>query len=315
MKRKNITRKSFITTTGLTLSGTLIGASALSYENSISKISPHPEGNISIQQIIELMIATVEGGSIKKTVDSIKIGNPAVKCTGVVSTFLATAEIIQQTAKLGANLIITHEPTFYNHRDETEWLNDDPVYAYKRSLLNKNNIVVFRFHDYWHRHKPDGILQGLLEKLEWEKFHQRTERNTGICFIPETSLQNLAAFFKGKMDIKRPFYIGDPELRCTKVGLLAGSWGPQSQMKMLRDDDVEVLVVGEVAEWETSEYVRDASYIGMKKGLIILGHAPSEAPGMEYLVKWLQPKIPGIPVYYEHTSDAFNLVDKDKNKI
>src|SRR5690554_230004 len=131
MKRKNITRKSFITTTGLTLSGSLIGAPALSYGNSINRIGPQADNNLSIQQIIDLMIATVEGGSINNTVDSVKMGNPAAKCTGVVSTFLATAEIIQQTAKLGANLIITHEPTFYNHRDETEWLNDDPVYAYK----------------------------------------------------------------------------------------------------------------------------------------------------------------------------------------
>ncbi len=45
--------------------------------------------------------------------------------------------------------------------------------------------------------------------------------------------------------------------------------------------DVEVLLVGEVPEWETVEYVRDASAQGRHKALILLGHEVSEEPGMK----------------------------------
>ncbi|MEX0686349.1 MAG: Nif3-like dinuclear metal center hexameric protein [Balneolales bacterium] len=295
-----ISRKDFIHISGLSLSGTLIGFQTIYLEGNKGQ-----NNNTTIQEIINLMTEAIEGEPLRRTVDTLKIGDPSQRCTGIVSTFLATADIIQKTADLGANFIITHEPTFYNHLDEVDWLEGDKVYQFKRELLEKNNITVWRYHDYWHRHKPDGILQGFLESIGWEKYLKITRRNTGICNVPKISLKNLAGYFKETLNLKRPFIIGNPNQECTKIGLLPGSWGPRSQMGMLRDDDIEVLVVGEVAEWETSEYVRDAAYAGMKKGLIILGHAPSEAPGMEYLVGWLKPKLPGIPIYYENTTDAF----------
>lgn len=304
MLNKTLSRGNFIKTSGLSLAATLIGGPSFIYG-----INSNRNENLTIQQVVDLMIGSIGGDLLRDTVDTIKIGDPTMKCSGVVSTFLPTAEIIQETANLGANLIVTHEPTFYNHRDKVDWLEGDPVYEFKRELLEKNNIVVFRFHDYWHKHEPDGILHGLLKEIGWTNYLQKTIRNTGICIIPETSLKDLGHFFEEKLDLKRPAIVGNPNLRCRQIGFLAGSWGGRSQMRMLQEEEIEVLVVGEVDEWETSEYVRDATFAGMKKGLVILGHAPSEGPGMEYLVKWLQPKIPEIPVYYEHTTDAFIPVD------
>jgi hypothetical protein len=63
---------------------------------------------------------------------------------------------------VGANLIIAHEPVFYSHLDQTDWLRRDTVYNAKRRLLDEHHIVVWRFHDYWHMHQPDGILTGVL---------------------------------------------------------------------------------------------------------------------------------------------------------
>ena len=77
---------------------------------------------ITIQQAIDTIIAAVPGGPPPDTVDTVKIGDPTQPLTGIVTTFLATVEVIEQAAQLGANLIITHEPIFYNHRDETDWL-------------------------------------------------------------------------------------------------------------------------------------------------------------------------------------------------
>ncbi|MEO6232153.1 MAG: hypothetical protein ABJB11_21635 [Ferruginibacter sp.] len=50
-------------------------------------------------------------------------------------------------------------------------------------------------------------------------------------------------------------------------------------------------------EWETAEYVRDAELLGHNISLIVLGHPVSEEPGMEWLVDWLQPKIPGVKIH------------------
>jgi len=47
-------------------------------------------------------------------------------------------------------------------------------------------------------------------------------------------------------------------------------------MRILNSADVDVLVIGETREWEGIEYARDVLTAGKKKGLIVLGHVPSE---------------------------------------
>ena len=70
--------------------------------------------------------------------------------------------------ELGANFIITHEPTFYNHEDHTGWLEDDPVYRAKRRLLDESGLAVWRFHDQWHMYPGDGIISAVATSLGWQ---------------------------------------------------------------------------------------------------------------------------------------------------
>ncbi|MEZ4828236.1 MAG: Nif3-like dinuclear metal center hexameric protein [Bacteroidia bacterium] len=295
-------RRTFLKNTGLTLA-----AASLS---GMPQILAHNDRNrrpddMTIQEAIDTIIAEIPGGRKAQTVDTVKSSDPSQKLTGIVTTFLATVDVIRTAIKKGANLIITHEPTYYNHLDETDWLKNDPVYTYKRELLEKNNIVVWRFHDYWHTYRPDGILTGFLRDMKWESYVDDT--NDNICVIPETTLEKLAKEFSKKLHLDRCFTVGNPSLTCKRIGLIPGAAGRQMQIGFLRQD-IDVLVVGEVSEWETAEYVRDASQAGIKKGLIILGHAQSEEPGMAYLVDWLQDIIPDMPVYHVPATDPFRPV-------
>jgi hypothetical protein len=60
-----------------------------------------------------------------------------------------------------------------------------------------------------------------------------------------------------------------------------------------------------VHEWETAEYIRDARLMGSKTSLIVLSHSVSEEPGMEYLVEWLQPKVPGLKITHIASNSPF----------
>src|SRR5580704_3730099 len=51
----------------------------------------------------------------KETVDTFKAGNPDTPVTGIAVTMMATMDVLQRAAANGQNLVITHEPTFYNH--------------------------------------------------------------------------------------------------------------------------------------------------------------------------------------------------------
>jgi len=267
---------------------------------------------MTIQDVIDLIIDEIPGAPIDESVDTFKSGDPSRPVTGIVSTFLATSDVIESAAALGANLIITHEPTYYNHLDTTDWLPDDPVYAHKRRLLDEHGIAVWRFHDYWHLVQPDGILTGFLKKLGWEEYpiSDGDRRDLPSTLeIPPTTVAELAAHCKDRLKIDHPLQlVGDPEMACRKVGLSLGAYGGRGQIEFLRRSEVDVLLVGEINEWETSVYVKDARSMGRATSLLMLGHANSEEPGMEFLVDWLQPLVPDVPVHHVPGGDPFVLV-------
>ena len=111
---------------------------------------------------------------------------------------MATFDVLQRATASGANLIITHEPTFYNHLDvftEIPQKENDPVLAEKLAFIKEHHLVVWRFHDHWHRRAPDGIEAGMTHALSWEAFQDK--QNQYFFTIPETTLEKLASRAKG----------------------------------------------------------------------------------------------------------------------
>ncbi|MFW5973022.1 MAG: Nif3-like dinuclear metal center hexameric protein, partial [Bacteroidota bacterium] len=254
-----------------------------------------------IQEVIDLLIGTAPIPPLKDTVDTVKTGDPSQPLKGIVSAMFATVDVVQKAIDRGANFIVAHEPTFYNHADETDWLSNDPVHQQKLRLLDRHAIVVFRFHDYWHRYKPDGILQGVLRQLEWQDYVHEDETVT----IPETTLAELVARVKRRMQVPAVRVIGDSSMICRRVGLLPGAWGGRRQISTIGRDDVDVLICGEVNEWETPEYVRDAVALGQDKGLIVTGHYASEEAGMRWLAEWLRLRLPDVAIHHVPSRDPF----------
>lgn len=286
---------------------------------------------LTISDVINTCLSAVPGAPFPDTVDTVKAGDPSQPVTGVVTTFLATMEVIERASALGANLIITHEPTFYTHRDETEWLQGDAVYAAKAGLLAERGIVVWRFHDHWHAHTPDGIFTGIVKALGWDdhvvnpdpwmvsEAGQEKLRVLGIgragapprsylCIIPQIRLDDLAQLLKARLGISSVRIAGPGELSCQRVMLLPGSPPGQLQMASLGREDIDVLLTGEINEWETCEYVRDANRAGRARGLIVLGHAVSEEAGMAWLAEWLRERVPGVPITHVPSGEPLRAV-------
>lgn len=261
---------------------------------------------LTIQAIIDRILQDIPAAPLADTVDTFKCGDPSQEVTGVVTTFLASYEVIQKTITLGANLIITHEPTYYGHLDQTDELQDNPIYLAKRQLLDENGIVVWRFHDHWHMHQPDGILTGVIQQLAWDAYQDVEKRR--LFNVPEMSLQDLIAEVKTKLDINTVRVVGNLDMKCQRVVFFAGSPSAKWQLIALARDDVDVVLVGEVNEWETSEAARDAVAQGLSKALVVLGHAKSEEPGMAYLVEWLGERFPNLTVTHVPVGDAFQYV-------
>ena len=258
---------------------------------------------LTVQQIIDIILKSIPDAPFTTTVDTIKAGNAGDTVTGIVTTMFATNEVIEKAAKLGANFIIAHEPTFYNHTDDTSWLQSDDVYRFKQELLQKHNMVVWRFHDYIHTHRPDGVLTGVLTAMGWEK--QSDAQKPYLVTIAPQTLEKIIELSKKKLHIEHIKYIGDLSQSCSRIVLIPGAAGGRRQIEVLQKEKPDLLIVGELNEWETSEYVRDLRFSGSKTALLVLGHIVSEEHGLVWTVNWLQPQVPGIKVTHIPSGDAF----------
>jgi putative NIF3 family GTP cyclohydrolase 1 type 2 len=261
------------------------------------------QNKITALQVIERIQKNVGIPWRTETVDTFKAGNPDTPVTGIATTFSATFDVLQRAVASGKNLIIAHEPTFYNHLDTTKDIEGDAVLAAKQAYIEKHGLVVFRFHDHWHARRPDGILAGMTDSLGWEKHVSRDSPN--LFVFSATPLETFAKDIKDRLHVRTMRVIGDPQLKITQVALMPGASGSVGQIRTLERDNVEVLVVGETREWETVEYTRDAVTEGKKKALIILGHVPSEENGMLECARWLKSFIPEVPVEYMPAGEPF----------
>ena len=270
---------------------------------SLACARPAHAQQLTARQVIEQIQKATGAQPPPHTVDTIKGGSPDEVVTGIATTFLDTYAVLQKAAADGHNLIITHEPTFYTHTDDKSIIGDDPVQAQKEAFIRDHHLVVWRFHDLWHMRNPDGILEGVVARLGWQKFQDPAEPH--VFKLPPTTIGALEIELKQKLGANSFRIVGDLKMPITKVALLPGASGEVKQVKFLERDDVEVLVAGEASEWETVEYVRDAVAQGRHKALILLGHEVSEEPGMEYCAKWLQGLFPNIPVEFIKAGTPF----------
>jgi putative NIF3 family GTP cyclohydrolase 1 type 2 len=263
---------------------------------------------ITAQQVIDRMQQQSGLQWRMPTVDTFKAGDPSTQVKGIAVTMMATYDVLKRAAESGANLIITHEPTFYGHQDVTAALEGekDAVLAAKQALIAKHGLVVFRFHDYLHRMQPDLVLTGVVSILGWQTF--QASPNAFKFTIPETTLEDLAAQIKTKFGIRALRFVGDPKRKITKVGFSPGASGFAAHRRVLQDNDVEALIFGEGTEWETMEYGVDAIAQGKPKALILMGHIPSEEAGMRECAKWLKTFVSEVPVEFIATPEPFLTV-------
>jgi putative NIF3 family GTP cyclohydrolase 1 type 2 len=253
-----------------------------------------PAQTLTAAQAIQLIQQRYPAERPADTVDTIKAGDPATIVTGIATTFLDTMDVLREANRRGLNLVITHEPTFYNHPDDTAFFKDDPVYLEKRAFIEQHHMVVYRLHDAIHDVPPDHIELGLIDALGWRKYVRADD--PFFATIPPTTLGALAKDLSAKFNVHTMRIVGRPDLAITKVALLPGAAGSQKQIEALRRDDVDVILIGEVPEWETVEYIRDAAAQGRAKGLILLGHEVSEEPGMEQCTRDLKAVFPKLRV-------------------
>jgi putative NIF3 family GTP cyclohydrolase 1 type 2 len=245
-----------------------------------------------------------------ETVDTFKAGEPSAAVTGIVTTALPTMAVLQQAVKAGANMVITAHPTFFSRGDARTPpagrggtpAAPDPIFTAKSDFVAKHNLVVFRLSDHWRARQPNPSTEGIAAALGWTK-HKPDGDPMSVTLPPQT-LQALAQHVAKGLRVRGGIrVIGDPATSVRRVGLLPGSTPIQTALKLL--PQVDVIVAGEMREWEGAEYARDQVFSGAKKGLIVVGRIVSEEPGMDACAAWLKTLVKDVPVRHIPAGDPY----------
>jgi putative NIF3 family GTP cyclohydrolase 1 type 2 len=235
--------------------------------------------------------------------DTYKFGGPDTVVTGIATTVFVSLEVIQRAAAAGLNMIIPHEDTFWNDRDDTTVVSRDPLYSSKVDLLKKHNIVVFRIHDHMHAQRPDFTYVGSARDVGLESNYE-TAPGSHRFVIPETTLGALAADVKGRTGARALRVVGDPAARVSRIQLGVGYATPP-----VTAVDVDVVISGEQQEsdgaFDSPAYILDAMTLGIAKGWIMLGHAISEEAGMLEMADWIRGFVPDVPVQLVKAGEPF----------
>jgi putative NIF3 family GTP cyclohydrolase 1 type 2 len=233
-----------------------------------------------------------------ETVDTFKAGNPEAQVSGIATTGMATFSVLKRAAKAGRNFVITHEPTFYNHQDQTAAFEQDATYQAKQRFIREQNLVVWRFHDHAHAIRPDPLVVGSARTLGLSSFASPGEPR--IYVVPPTTLRELARDIARRLEGRAIRVAGDPDMKVTRIAM-----GPGYGVPALTGS-FDVSIGGEAPEsGGNAEYVEDAAANGQPKGVIVLGHMMSEDWGMREVGDWLKAFLTDVPIDWVPAGEPF----------
>lgn len=257
----------------------------------------------------ELFEEIINGGHAKeKTCDIIKAGDPNKELKKVAVTMFATVDTVKKAQEWGADMIIVHEPTYYDHFEEIE---DLPVVVAKRKLIENSGITIYRYHDYMHDREVDQIPEGEIYYLGLKGKVEKTPYSASYFFKvdePITALE-LANKMEKELGIKRVRIAGTRDKKSTKIALCFGT--PGGVFELLCDENIEMVLTGEACEWRLAEYARDADALGMNKTLIVMGHIGSERDGMRLLAKRLSENHTDFETRYIECGEVYTYTDEE----
>ncbi|MGO4108488.1 Nif3-like dinuclear metal center hexameric protein [Paenibacillus sp. YAF4_2] len=262
---------------------------------------------LTIQNVIDELCSSVP--TINNTVDILMAGQLDTEVRGIAVSFMPTQQVIEKAITKGANLLITHEPLSYSHRHDDKLVEHDPIFLQKQRLIEDSGMAIFRYHDYCHQKQPDIIMTGLLAALEWEANLVEMLPIAAVLEFSSMTVSDIATHVKQKLGTPFLRITGDLSTPCSRAGILVGyRGGASTAIPLMRQHNLDLLIVGEGPEWETPEYIRDAAHQGANKALLTLGHAESEAPGMRALSEELRHKYPDVPVEFISINPIFKIV-------
>ena len=236
------------------------------------------------------------------TCDTVKWGDPEREVGRLGICMMPTVEVLREAMRRRVDMLIVHEPIYYNHMDE---LCNDPVTEKKASLVRELDAVIYRYHDNMHYRPSDLIGKGELQFMGLSGETQVEPGKPAVLHLSKPmTAPELGELAKERLGLKNLKIAGSLNGPIRAVGLCFGT--PAGVLDLMKREDVECVMVGEACEWQLCEYARDADSLGITKSVIVMGHIGSERDGMKLLAEDLAKKHPDIEISYIECGEVYN---------
>ncbi len=243
--------------------------------------------------------------NFKDTVDTFKAGDPETPVKGIAVAWMSYTSSLKRASELGCNLFVTHEPTYYDHRDRNQEIFRFETARAKREFIEKSGIVILRCHDMWDQYPKLGIPDAWASALGF------TTPVAGSGFFRVFDVSGRTA-----LDVARQVaehtkamgqdavqLIGSGDTKVHRVAIGCGAITPLLRFIEEFKADLAICTDDGFTYWQDGAFAIDSG-----TPVILVNHPVAEVPGLKMLAEHLKQKFPGIPVHPIVQSCMYKLV-------
>lgn len=241
----------------------------------------------------------------QNTVDGFKAGDPALEVTAIAVSWMSSIWALREAMRLGCNLFITHEPTYFSHHeDDSRFLNMPEVIA-KRDWIASTGMAILRCHDVWDQYPREGIPDSWARLLELEspisgEGYYRIYDVTGKTALEVARQVARCTAPLGQQAVQ---LVGPADKAVTRMAIGTGAATPLLHFLQAYQADLALCTDDGMSYWREA-----ALAIDLDLPLIVVNHAVSEEPGMVSLAKHLRRQFQPLPVHHIPQGCPYSLI-------
>lgn len=260
---------------------------------------------MTAREIIEIIAKSspVEG----RTCDTFKSGNPDKEVKKVAVSMFATVDIIRKAKEWGADMLVVHEPTYYQHYEEDI---GSRIAEKKRKIVEESGLIIYRYHDHPHAgsRESDMIIDGGMRALGLEGKLEKLPNLATFRLTTDEPItaRELAERMEKDLGLSFVRVAGETEYASRNLALCFGT--PPGMDDVIEDESLDIIMTGETCEWGMAERIRDAVSMGMHKSLIVMTHIGSEREGMKLFVERFSKLFSDIEAEYFECGEVYQML-------
>ncbi len=242
-------------------------------------------------------LSSLDGGWVnaEDTVDTFKAGGPDNPVSAIAVGWMSYTWALEKALELECNLFITHEPTYYNHRDSDKVIIRFEQARRKREFIESSGLTILRCHDLWDQFPVEGIPTSWGKTLDLGEpvegggyYYVYDGGGRKAADIARHMASRLSAM--GQPGVQ---FIGEEDRAVERLVLGCGAITPMFEFIEKLGAEMAICSDDGFTYWRDGAFAVDTGF-----PVAIVNHPLTEENGMKQLAFRLKQAFPSVPVHH-----------------